>query len=294
MRFSALLRANGVDAWVDEWEMLPGDSLMDKIFEEGLKNASAMVVVLSENSIEKKWVKEELNAGLINRIERGAKVIPIRLDQVEVPQALKDTMWIQVDDPSDSGVAVERVLAAVLESTKRPPLGSLPGIADITAVPGLSSYDTAVLREFGNKTLQHQHVVHVNTEGVWSEIQKLGVDRDSYLESLEVLEARYILVPSKELAPVKRSFKFSGLGFEEFLRHFFPAYDQLIQAVISDLVNSNPADLADLLSRVDGPECVIRHILDDLSDRDLVVLAKPLGGNVEFTKISRRLRRVLE
>ncbi len=33
--FSTKLRENGVDAWLDKWEMLPGDSLVDKIFEEG-------------------------------------------------------------------------------------------------------------------------------------------------------------------------------------------------------------------------------------------------------------------
>ena len=33
------LRARGVNAWLDVWEILPGDSLIDKIFEEGLKDA---------------------------------------------------------------------------------------------------------------------------------------------------------------------------------------------------------------------------------------------------------------
>ena len=33
--FASRLMKNGVDAWLDKWEMLPGDSLVDKIFEEG-------------------------------------------------------------------------------------------------------------------------------------------------------------------------------------------------------------------------------------------------------------------
>lgn len=35
--FATKLRVNGIDAWLDKWEMLPGDSLVDKIFEEGFK-----------------------------------------------------------------------------------------------------------------------------------------------------------------------------------------------------------------------------------------------------------------
>ena len=66
--FATRLRNKGVDAWIDRWEMLPGDSLVDKIFEEGIRNANAVIVILSSNSINKKWVREELNAAFVKRI----------------------------------------------------------------------------------------------------------------------------------------------------------------------------------------------------------------------------------
>jgi len=63
--FATKLRKIGIDAWLDKWEMLPGDSLVDKIFEEGIKDAEAFIVILSKNSILKPWVREELNAGFV-------------------------------------------------------------------------------------------------------------------------------------------------------------------------------------------------------------------------------------
>ena len=33
VEFARRLRENGVNAWLDQWEMKPGDSLVDKIFE---------------------------------------------------------------------------------------------------------------------------------------------------------------------------------------------------------------------------------------------------------------------
>ena len=33
MHFATKLRNVGIDAWLDKWEMLLGDSLVDKIFE---------------------------------------------------------------------------------------------------------------------------------------------------------------------------------------------------------------------------------------------------------------------
>ena len=55
--FARRLRKDGVDAWLDQWEMKPGDSLVDKIFEEGLKEARAVIVVLSKVSVQKPWVR---------------------------------------------------------------------------------------------------------------------------------------------------------------------------------------------------------------------------------------------
>ncbi len=51
LRFAERLRSVGVDAWGDKWELLLGDSLVEKIFEEGLKEAAAVIVVLSQVSV---------------------------------------------------------------------------------------------------------------------------------------------------------------------------------------------------------------------------------------------------
>ena len=69
-----------------------GDSLVDKVFEEGLKSADAMVIVLSSNSIDKPWVREEINAGFVKRVEGKCKLIPVLIDDVTVPEALASTV----------------------------------------------------------------------------------------------------------------------------------------------------------------------------------------------------------
>ena len=64
--FATKLRENGVDAWFDRWEILPGDSLVDKI-NEGLKEAQAVIIILSNFSVNKPWVREELNTSIVSR-----------------------------------------------------------------------------------------------------------------------------------------------------------------------------------------------------------------------------------
>ena len=124
MQFAKRLRSQGIDAWVDIWEMLPGDSLVDKIFEEGIKNARAMIVVLSSFSVEKPWVREELNAGFLNRVSGRCKVIPVVIDDCDVPEALRSTVWQRITDLENYDAEFQRIVDAIYGRTQKPPLGS--------------------------------------------------------------------------------------------------------------------------------------------------------------------------
>lgn len=96
--FARRLRENGVDAWLDQWEMKPGDSLVDKIFEEGLRDARAVIIVLWKSSVQKPWVREELNASVVNRIIRRTRLIRVVIDDCEVPESLRSMVWQRVDE----------------------------------------------------------------------------------------------------------------------------------------------------------------------------------------------------
>jgi hypothetical protein len=123
LEFARRLREQGIDAWVDIWEMLPGDSLVDKVFNEGIKNARAMIVVLSEFSVEKPWVREELNLGFINRLSGRCKVIPVVIDNCIVPEALRSTIWQKISNLDDYEREFNRILDAIYGRTNKPPLG---------------------------------------------------------------------------------------------------------------------------------------------------------------------------
>src|SRR5215207_9497571 len=85
--FATKLRSEqGLDAKVDTWEILPGDSLVRKIFDEGIGEAEAVIVVISEHSINKPWVREELDVSTVRSIEDGIKLIPVVIGDVESHQ----------------------------------------------------------------------------------------------------------------------------------------------------------------------------------------------------------------
>src|SRR4051812_40380628 len=74
------LTASGLEVWWAKWEILPGDDLVDQVFEKGLKNADVVIVILSQASVNKPWVRAELNVAAVKRINGLTKLIPVVLD----------------------------------------------------------------------------------------------------------------------------------------------------------------------------------------------------------------------
>jgi len=68
------LNSRGVSCWVDEAELLPGVSLIEAI-NEGLAAVRFVLVIITENFLQRNWTQRELNAGLSREIRTGSVVV---------------------------------------------------------------------------------------------------------------------------------------------------------------------------------------------------------------------------
>src|SRR5436305_2387055 len=64
-RLSDSLNQNAVPLFFDEWDIRPGDSIVKKIFEEGLAKSDFFFIVLSTASVNSSWVRDELDIATI-------------------------------------------------------------------------------------------------------------------------------------------------------------------------------------------------------------------------------------
>lgn len=148
------LRRLGVDAWLDAWEIAPGDSLVAKIFDEGLGRADAFIVVVSAASTDKPWVRDELDAATVQRINRGARLITTILDGAEAPEPVKHLLWINGTRTAAGAADVAQQIADVLHGhDRKPPLGPVPAYTTAPAFPGLTAHDAVVLVETARQAL---------------------------------------------------------------------------------------------------------------------------------------------
>lgn len=191
LAFAAALRTNGVDAWLDRWEMHAGDSLVDRIFEVGIEGADAFIVVLSKVSVDKPWVREELDAGVIRRIEGRTLLIPVVLDaDIEVPAALRHLLWISVPDRSFDG-ALEDVLDAIFRRDKRPPIGPPPGYAAAHSTKYVNDpVDNIVFGTIVDLVRETSEVRVLDVDAVLERVARDGISENRVDESLLALTAQ--------------------------------------------------------------------------------------------------------
>jgi hypothetical protein len=118
------LMQRGIEVWYDNWEIGYGDSLRRKM-EEGLGECTHFVVLLTETSIGKPWVNEEIDAGLMAAVEGSAKFIGLRykLPLASVSPFLKTRLTPEFA-PGEEGL--EALAGEIFGISKKPRLGEKP------------------------------------------------------------------------------------------------------------------------------------------------------------------------
>ena len=132
LRLATDLRTRvGIDAWLDQWEINPGDRIPERI-EEGLSEAHVFILVLSPDSVNSRWVEYERQAWLMMQIdeEKRAKeesrpptrrLIPVLYRDCQKPAFLQPISHVRITD-QDYEDGFKRLVSAILGVSKKPPL----------------------------------------------------------------------------------------------------------------------------------------------------------------------------
>jgi TIR domain len=105
------LKIRSVDVWYDKFEIKVGDSIVQKV-NDGIGQSDWLIVVLSNSSVNSKWVTHELQAALTITIQKGAFLLPLRKDSVPIPTLLADRRYADfVKDPEQGFRDILEVVA---------------------------------------------------------------------------------------------------------------------------------------------------------------------------------------
>jgi hypothetical protein len=91
-RLAKRLLADGYLVWLDEAELLPGDSLPAKV-SEALGSSKVVLVIVSAAAIRSKWLSFELNKATERMIKGECRVIPIVIEKVKLPAEVQGLLY---------------------------------------------------------------------------------------------------------------------------------------------------------------------------------------------------------
>jgi hypothetical protein len=280
LRLGEDLRSSGVDVWVDRWEIRPGDSLIEKIFSEGLAEADFFLILLSPASVRSKWVTEELDAAVIRKIEGVTRIIPVIVEQCDVPLALRSLLW--VDLSADYQAGLRALQMTIHEVWDTPPVGRPPDyvLSLRQSVGGLSPMastlgslllarpqdGTGFEKGFSAGDLQRTLVDWSPSEvnDAVDELENYGL-----VETVRALgTAPYTFVQASPTYALFLHFKDEGLGYD-------PEED--IKAVASAVVAADELDGARLRELVPLPPVRLNRAVAYLEDYGYLQVLKYLG-----------------
>jgi len=99
------LKVHGIQVWLDEQNIKVGESIPEKI-SQGLAESDYFLFISSSNSVSSEWVKKELNSALVTEVEkRAVHVLPIKLDDSKMPNAIADKKYADFSTSYKAGLA---------------------------------------------------------------------------------------------------------------------------------------------------------------------------------------------
>jgi hypothetical protein len=106
--FAKALEAHGARVWLDQGELLIGDSLIDRI-SDAIAEFDFVAALVSEASVQSNWCRKEIALAMSKQLQRGSRrvtVLPLRVGDVAMPPSLTDVKWLQLDRHNlDAGAA---------------------------------------------------------------------------------------------------------------------------------------------------------------------------------------------
>lgn len=97
------MKNEAIGVWLDEWEILVGDSITQRV-QQGLNKADFVALLLTSHSVDSGWVEKEWQSQIGLEAERKQiRILPIKADACEIPLLLRDKRYADVSTDYDKG-----------------------------------------------------------------------------------------------------------------------------------------------------------------------------------------------
>lgn len=275
--FAERLRANGVDAWLDKWELKLGDDLPRQIFEHGIGETQAVIVVLSPVYIGRQWPQEELSASVVQRLERKLKIIPVMIEECKIPVSIGHLFRVSIKDLQSYDMGFEQILRAIFDSSAKPLVGAPPKYVQRPSgkIPGLELVDSSLFARICETSLEKQDT-WLSGDVVQDIVDELEVPTATASDSVDVLADRLLVDTVFEHPSTMPGVKIRARGFDLYGRYFVQDFEDLVQSCLLAIVNHGITTQFRLADHLSASKTLVEYFLNILVARRLIKLDRVL------------------
>jgi len=268
-RIAEALQENGIETWWDKWCISTGDSLRQRI-DEGLSGCTHFLVLLTPHSIGKPWVNQEMDAGLVRKLNDQCKFLPVRyqLPVSELPELLSGMHAPEITADED----ITQLINDIHGLSRKPPRGPAPQALsqNMESQTGYSPAANAIAKLFVEQTKYARFAdPQFSVEKLAEEVELTVPDTKDALYELSAF-----IRDSQHHVLVEASL------FTEFDQYWKPWNTKDDALKLAADINNDPAfphDCQEICDRYGWEPRRLNPVITYLHERDLIVDYGALG-----------------
>jgi len=115
MQLGSALKSKGIRVWIDQERILPGDHFVTAL-QHGLECCAYVALAVSLEALNSSWVQDEYQRALTlsNSSGRELRLIPLLLEELELPGFLANRQYVDFRDGSRFNEAVDQLVRGIL------------------------------------------------------------------------------------------------------------------------------------------------------------------------------------
>ena len=240
------------------------------------------------------WLRAELAVGLVQRIEKKCRFIPIVLDNVEVPVALQGTLQRRIADVDDYAREFDALLRSIFQRPTTPPLGRPPTYTAAPRMTGLTAADASVFVQLGELAVENG-TFFVDGGALHERCTRQGLSDRAVIEAIHAIDQLGLIKEARTHGGLVRNVHIRPRMLREHIA-MTTDVNALERRLIAEIVNGTGTARPELgeIARQVGVDTIAAQALLDRLDGRLFTLSARLGGQIYVDGISPLLARELD
>ena len=274
----------------DSWQISGRDSLIDRIFREGLKDAAGLVLVLSRFNAVHEWTRYELDPSVIERIESITRLAVLLLDGREAPDGISErTPVFSVQKPGDLvelSTLLQELGPALLSGNDdfASEASERSDAPDAFHVSGLDDTETMLLALACRCAIEKNSLL-VKAEDVNVLAEPLQLDEDGFRLAMESLDLKDYISAKRAAGAQISALEVERHSFGIYMNHVLDDFDEIVADLAAEIVRG-VRDNETLVERSELPPLVVTYILDDLDEKGHITVIKQMRGHRRIKRLS--------